>query len=184
MVVNKLSQRGLAAHCGITIGGVTKYLRGEVDPERVSFGVQRKLAEALGVTLDSLWKYYDTGEYASGMSVRDIESWLRSEAGQEDLPVLMGSLQAAGARWLQQGGVGSGGEEGEKEELYAWPRDELKAVGVSRKMLEKVGLTEEVLRDLERGRYDEEVVEAFSLVCNYQEDAVREAFEGRRAIEG
>lgn len=193
MVVNKLSQRGLAARCGVTIGAITKYLRGEVEPDNVSFGVQRRLAEALGVTIDSLWNYYETGAYHSAVTVRDIESWLRSEAGQEDLPVLMSSLQEAGTRWLEEKGEGgrchgsaAGVESGAEVvvQRYTWPREELAAAEVSERMLKRLGLTEEVLDALELGEYDDEVVEAFSVACNYEEAAVREAFEGQRAVEG
>ena len=193
MVVNKLSQRGLAARCGVTIGAITKYLRGEVEPDNVSFGVQRKLAEALGVTINSLWNYYETGAYHSAVTVRDIESWLRSEAGQEDLPVLMSSLQEAGTRWLEERGRGEQGYESAAEakssavvapKKYTWPREELAAAEVSERMLRRLGLTEEVLDALELGEYDDEVVEAFSVACNYEEAAVREAFEERKAVEG
>lgn len=186
MVVNKFSQRALASYCGVTIGAITKYLRGEVEPENTSFGVQRHLARALGVTVDSLWSYYETGEYSSGVTVKDIESWLRSEAGQEDLPVLMDSLQEAGTRWLKQKGKGGQCHEASPEVVesvrYQWPREELEAAEVSERMLQRLGLTEEVLDALERGEFDEEVVEAFSVACNYEEDAVREAFKERRPI--
>lgn len=191
MVVNKLSQRGLATRCGVTIGAITKYLRGEVEPDNVSFGVQRRLAEALGVTIDSLWNYYETGEYHSAVTVRDIESWLRSEAGQEDLPVLMSSLQEAGTRWLKERGEGGQCNESAAGvatraevtvQRYTWPREELAAAAVSERMLERLGLTEEVLDALEAGVYDDDVVEAFSVACNYEESAVREAFEGRRPV--
>lgn len=189
MVVNKFSQRALASFCGVTIGAITKYLRGEVAPENTSFGVQLHLARALGVTVDSLWRYYDTGEYASGLSVDDVESWLRSESGQEDLPVLMDSLQQAGKRWLQDKGhcyeaASEVDEKGEEVVRYLWPREELETAGISGRMLERLGLTEEVLDALERGEYGDEVVEAFSVACNYEEEAVREAFSKRMPIGG
>lgn len=186
MVVNKMSQRGLAAYCGITSGGITKYLRGEVSPENVSLSVQLKIAEALGVTVDSLWRYYETGEYQSGISAQDVESWLRSESGQEDLPVLMSALQEAGSRWLQQSGRGGlvAGEEKEDSDdpPYTWPREEIATAEVPERILQRLGLTEEVLDALERGEFDEEVVEAFSVACNYEVEAVREAFKGRKPI--
>lgn len=185
MVVNKLSQRGIADRCGVTIGAITKYLRGEVEPDNASFRVQRRLAEALGVTVDSLWKYYESGEYSSGVSIRDIEGWLRSEARQEDLPVLMDALREAGTRWLQNKGCSgeSSVDEGvEEEQPYLWPREELEAAKVPDRMLQRLGLTEEVLEALDQGEYDEDVVEAFSLACNYDVEAVREAFAERRPI--
>lgn len=190
MVFNKFSQRALAAHCGVTIGAITKYLRGEVAPENTSFGVQIQLAKAIGVTVDSLWRYYETGEYASGLGVDQVESWLRSESGQEDLPVLMDSLQQAGRRWLEkEGKTGEGhvrARRGAKkgEPPYTWPREELADVGVSERMREMMGLTEDVLSALELGEYDDRVVEAFSVACNYEEDAVREAFSKREPIIG
>lgn len=99
MLSNRLSQRALSERIGIKIGTLTKYLRGEVHPMKVGVGIQARLAEALGVTLDALLAYYRYGEYITAVSLDDVESWIRSDAGQQDLPVLM-------ARCRSQGGAG------------------------------------------------------------------------------
>ena len=52
LVANKLSQRELCAKLGITIGTLTKYLRGSVDPRNVA-SQNSSLAESLGVLLIS-----------------------------------------------------------------------------------------------------------------------------------
>ena len=179
-VVHRASQRGLCDLLGITVGTLTKYLRGEVLPTKVGLGIQSCLADALGVTLDALMNYYQTGEYATAVSIDEVESWIRSEAGQQDLPVLMASLQAAGQRWMD-------GEEPEPEvakvERWEWPIHEVRDSGVSDRFRGKIGLSDEALERLcEEGEYDEELIEAFSVACNYEIDAVREAFEKRQPI--
>ncbi len=100
MVAGRLSQRQLCERIGITIGSLTKYLRGAVAPLRVGTGIQAALAKELGVTLDALVAYYVHGHYVTEVSVEAVESWIRSEAGQEDLPRLMASLTDAGQRWM------------------------------------------------------------------------------------
>ena len=180
-VVHRTSQRGLCDLIGITIGTLTKYLRGEVAPLKVGTGIQEDLAAALGVTLDALLHYYRTGEYATAVSIDQVESWIRSEAGQQDLPTLMASLQAAGQRWVE-------GAEPEipatKVERWDWPITEVQDSGVSERFREKIGLSDEALELLcAKGEYDDELVEAFSVACNYEIEAVREAFEQRKPIE-
>jgi transcriptional regulator with XRE-family HTH domain len=179
-VVHHTSQRGLCDLLGITVGTLTKYFRGEVLPTKVGLGIQSCLADALGVTLDALMNYYQTGEYATAVSIDEVESWIRSEAGQQDLPVLMASLQAAGQRWVE-------GAEPEipatKPQRWDWPINEVRDSGVSDRFREKIGLSDEALELLcAKGSYDDELVEAFSVACNYEIEAVREAFEQRKSI--
>lgn len=182
MVLNGLSQRGLCERLGIQVGTLTKYLRGEVAPLKVGTGIQSALAEELGVTLDALIGYYQAGEYITGVSLQDVESWIRSDAGQEDLPTLMASLQAAGERWIGKGPPAAEGVE-ELVEPYTWPLEELKEAGVSEKFRERLGLSQERMAALvERGEYDEDLIEAFSVACNYELEAVREAFAQRKPI--
>lgn len=181
MVAGKHSQRGLCEQMGITIGSLTKYLRGDVAPLRVGLGIQAELAKELGVTVDALLAYYTRGEYITEVSVEQVESWIRGEAGQEDLPRLMGSLQAAGVRWT------TGNREPialpPAQEPYTWPIEELKECGVSELFREKLGLTDEALRDLaQRGQYTEELAEAFGIACNYKKEAVLEAFSKREPV--
>lgn len=183
MVAGRLSQRQLCERVGITIGSLTKYLRGAVAPLRVATGIQAALAKELGVTLDALVAYYERGEYATAVSVEEVESWIRSEAGQEDLPRLMASLTDAGQRWL--GGVGepTALPPAREPAPYTWPIEELKEVGVSEKFRERLGLTDEALKRLATtGEFDEELAEAFGIACNFDTQAVIEAFNKRVPI--
>ena len=93
LVANKYSQRELCEALGITIGTLTKYLRGSVDPSKVGVAIMRKLAAELGFTTNTLLDYFETGEYRSMLSIDDVASWIRSEAGQQDLPTLLMALQ-------------------------------------------------------------------------------------------
>ena len=93
LVANKYSQRELCDALGITIGTLTKYLRGAVDPSKVGVAIMRKLAAELGFTTNTLLDYFETGEYRSNLSIDDVASWIRSEAGQQDLPELLMALQ-------------------------------------------------------------------------------------------
>ena len=89
LALNNYSQRELSERIGITIGTMTKYLKQVVPPFKVGLGIQRLLAKELGVTMDALVAYYETGEYLTGVSLTDVERWIRSSAGQQDLPSLM-----------------------------------------------------------------------------------------------
>jgi len=191
LVSGELSQRQLAERMGITIGSFAKYLRGEVPPLRVATHIQAALARELGVTLDALVSFYMHGEYATAVTVEAVESWIRSESGQADLPRLMESLSDAGQRWLA--GVKapvalleSAAVEPEVEpepEPYTWPIEEIRDAQLSDKFRERLGLTDEVLKRLATtGEFDEDLVEAFSIACNYELDAVRDAFEKRQPI--
>lgn len=182
-VLNSATQRGLSEMMGIKVGTLTKYLRGEVAPMRVGLGIQAALADVLGVTLDALVGYYLTGEYATGLSLHAVESWIRSDAGQRDLPSIMASLQEAGKRWLQNPGGTSTEQEEEDPPPWNWPLDELRDAGVSDRFRERMGLTDERMNALVlRGEFDEDLIEAFSVACNYDMDAVREAFEERQPV--
>lgn len=181
MLLRGLSQRGLSDRIGIQVGTLTKYLRGEVAPARVGFAIQVDLAKVLGVTSDALMAYYREGEYATDLSLPDVASWIRCEAGQGDLPELMQSLQAAGLRWVEGGDAASGEEK--RPAPYTWPIEELREAGISDRFRERLGLTDERLRTLaETGDFDEDLAEAFSVACNYELPAVLEAFRGRQPI--
>lgn len=103
LIVNRISQRELCERLGITIGTLTKYLRGEVFPLNIKTHITRRLAEVRGVSLDSLLAYYETGEFKEGQSTVQMEqigAWIRSNAGQEDMAKLLEDLSAAQARIL------------------------------------------------------------------------------------
>lgn len=177
LTLNNYSQRELSERIGITIGTMTKYLKQVVPPFKVGLGIQRLLAKELGVTLDALVAYYETGEYLTGVSLSDVESWIRSSAGQHDLPALMKSMHEAALR--------AAGSEAAPAELapYTWPIEALKEAGVSDAMRERLGLTLPALNLLAKeGVYDDEMVEAFALITGMASDAVRRAFETRSPV--
>lgn len=183
MVAGRLSQRQLCERIGITIGSLTKYLRGDVAPLRVGTGIQAGLARELGVTLDALVAYYEQGQYVTEVSVEDVESWIRSEAGQEDLPRLLASLTDAGQRCLTGGADAKVLPPAPEVQRYSWPIDELKECGVSDKWRERMGLSDEALERLAMtGEFDNELAEAFGIACNYDTEAVIEAFRKREPI--
>ena len=183
MVAGRHSQRDLCSRISVTIGSLTKYLRGDIAPLRVGLGIQGLLAQELGVTLDALLAYYLTGEYATDVSVEQVESWIRSEAGQLDLPRLLASLKDAGERWVDGPVQVRKSAKPVSAPLYTWPIEELKDAGVSDLFRERLGLTDEALKLLATtGEFEEELAEAFGIACNYQKAAVIEAFQKRVAI--
>lgn len=177
MALHSWSQRELCERLGITIGTMTKYLKGMVEPFKVGLGIQSLLAKELGITLDALVAYYRTGEYETSVTLNDVESWIRSSAGQEDMPALMKSLHEASLRSL---GLS---DEREQPKPYVWPLEELARAEVSDGMREKLGLTDAVLRLLAtEGEFEDELVEAFALVTGYKSDDVRRAFAARQPV--
>ena len=103
LVTKQMPQRELAERLGVTIGTLTKYLRGEVFPNNVKTHISEKLASLRGVSLDSLLHYYDTGEFdktQAKTSIEDVVAWVESDAGQEDLISVMEQATAAQKRML------------------------------------------------------------------------------------
>ena len=88
----KISQRDLCKELDITIGTMTKYLRGEVNPFDVKTRITRNLARFLKKTPEALYNFYENGEYTDEINIDSVESWIRSQAAQEDLPRLLDSL--------------------------------------------------------------------------------------------
>ena len=95
MVMHDISQRKLGDRMGVSIGTVTKYLRGEVNPFDVRTRITRNLAGLLGITPDALFDYYDTGEYKNTLTIKDVESWIRSTSETKDLPRILAALSAS-----------------------------------------------------------------------------------------
>jgi transcriptional regulator with XRE-family HTH domain len=183
MVAGRLSQRELCNRIGITIGSMTKYLRGSVAPLRVGFGIQAALARELGVSTEALYSFYMTGEYVSEVTVQQVESWIRSESGQQDLPALMDSLRQAGQRWVEGTAEAKVLPAAKEQAPYTWPIEELKECGVSELFRERLGLTDDALRKLATdGEFTEELAEAFGIACNYRKEAVIEAFSHRAPV--
>lgn len=92
MIVNQYTQRKLCEELGITIGTMTKYLRGAVDPNRVATEIQAALAKALGKTTDALLHYYASGDYGSELTMQQVVSWCTSQMAQSDIPVLLAAI--------------------------------------------------------------------------------------------
>jgi transcriptional regulator with XRE-family HTH domain len=182
MVVNSLSQRKLAAAIGVESGTFTKYLKGRVDPSRIGAAIQWRLAKCLGVSFDALMGYYEDGHYLSGVSASDVESWIRSEAGQEDLPELLQALQEAGQRWVK----GQSTRPRPKPCVltpFEWPYDAIDRLGLPEQLLTRMGVTPEALAALvERGEFTGELVAGFALAMGLAEADVRRAFETRTPI--
>jgi transcriptional regulator with XRE-family HTH domain len=173
MVVNGLSERRLASALGITIGTTQKYFRGKVHPLKVATEITYKLAGLLGMTSDSLVRFYEGGAYESDLTLEDVVRWLRSNAGQEHLGPLLEAMSQVGNRE---------GLPPKRETLkpFTWPMQELVDAGISPALRERMGLGDEVMERLSlRGEYTEEMVEAFSVAANLEVEAVREAFKAR-----
>lgn len=181
MVASRVSQRGLAEILGVSVGTITKYLRGTVPPLNVCLEIQWKLSRALGVTLDALVSFYETGEYLTAITLEDVASWIRSDAGQESWPALMACLSDAAQRLAPAAHCAEVVEE--VRVIWDWPVLEVLEAGLTPRMRERLTLTDDRLQALaERGEFDDELVEGFAVACNYQVDAVRAAFERQEAI--
>jgi transcriptional regulator with XRE-family HTH domain len=185
MIVNEISERRMATMLGITSGTTQKYFRGEVDPLKVGTGVNRGLARLLGVSLDQLVDYYETGSYAkeldAGLSFEKVVSWMQSSDGVEHI----GSILQAAAKVCQRGVMAdlSAAAPVAPPQPFTWPLEELKSAGVSPALQERMGLTEEAMRGLtEDGEFDDALVEAFSVATNLDPVEVRKAFAGRVPI--
>lgn len=180
MILGSLSQRKLAAAIGVESGTFTKYLRGHVDPFKVGTAIQAALARQLGVTLDALLAFYEEGVYLSGVDADQVESWIRSEAGQEDLVQLLEALREAGQRW---GAPPCGHPPAQRLAAYEWPAQVVDESGLNPAILERLGIREAALDALiERGEIDEALVEGFALLLKTTPAAVREAFEARMPL--
>lgn len=179
MVINGLSERRLGAEPGITIGTTQKYFRGQVNPMNVATRINKGIAEKLGVTLDELVRFCETGEYAATLKFDQVVSWVRSSAGAEHMAGIICALSDATKR--EKAAVALADEP--EPEPYLWPEQELADAGISDALRERMGLGTEVMARLrDRGEFDDALVEAFSVAVNLEEEAVREAFRERRPI--
>lgn len=179
MVRHGLSERKLAIELGITIGTTQKYFRYKVHPFKVATGINRELARLLGITLDALVAFYETGEFRNGLGFEEVATWLRSEAGVEHMAPILRAMSELGQRVVEPAAelVAS------LRPRYEWPIQELHNAGVSEALRRRMGLTEEALERLATtGEFDDDLVEAFSVAVNLEEDTVREAFSRRTAV--
>ncbi len=181
MVLTGLSQRRLATAIGVESGTFTKYLRGTVDPWKVGSRIQARLAEQLGVTLDALMTYYEVGAYLSGVDINQVESWIRSEAGQENLTQLLEAMREASLRWLE---VENSHPKAPKLTPYEWPAEVVEKCGLDEAILEKLGISGKALQALiDEGVIDDALVSGFALVLKVPADSVRSAFEKRLPLD-
>ena len=104
MVMHSISQRKLGDELGVSIGTITKYLRAEVNPYDVRSRITRNLAALLGVTTETLYNFYDTGEFKDRLTIKDVESWIRVTSESKDLPRILSALSAS-QRKLQNVGA-------------------------------------------------------------------------------
>lgn len=179
MTDGRLSQRDLCARMGVTIGSLTKYLRGGVAPMKVGTGIQANLAAVLGISLDALVRYLRTGSYRDHIGREECVTWLIKSAELEDMAAVSSALGLGLKRLMEINPVPPPAA----PELYTWPIEELTEIGISKSMRDRMGLTEEALNALaEYGTFDDDLVEAFSLACNYDRMAVMEAFQQRKSI--
>jgi len=95
MITQKLSQRKASDKIEITIGTMTKYLRGEVNPFDVKTRITRNLARELGMTPDALYSFYETGDYKDDLSISDVVSWIKSTSKFDDLPSILEALSVS-----------------------------------------------------------------------------------------
>lgn len=100
LVKKGISQRELSRRLGIKIGTLTRYLKGDVNPYDVKLGIQRALTEELGITMAALYSKLDGTEAPSEITVRDVSSWIKSNATPEDMATLFQSQQEAQFRHL------------------------------------------------------------------------------------
>jgi transcriptional regulator with XRE-family HTH domain len=176
LISNGFSQRDLCERLGISVGTLTKYLRGAVAPMRVGLGIQKGLADQLGVTIDALVAYYVEGAYATAVTLDDVASWIRSDAGQTDLPQIMASLQEAGQRWI-------GSSSAKPADRYDWPKQELDRLKIPAAVRERLGLTDRALETLATGGgHSEDMAEGFAALIGVSTERAKKAFEAREII--
>ena len=176
LVSNRFSQRKLCTEIGVTIGTMTKYMRGSINPFKVGTEVQERLAQSLGVSLPSLLTYYRTGDYASQITRGEVTSWIRSEGAQEDIPFLLDATSAVSRLHTVKVDL----EPSIKK--YSWPLEILANRRISSAMQERLGLGKDVMEKLSQGEFEAETVEAFALLLNREPPEVEEAFTKQEAL--
>jgi len=166
---------------------------------------ERKLGEALEITIGTTQKYFKKNVHPLNVSTRV----------NRNLALLLGVSIDALMRYYEKGDYGStttfvevvswlrssAGQEHMAPILeamsaasqkgvpaakaltrprYDWPMEELRAAEISDALRERMGLGNEVLERLAvDGEFDDALVEAFSVATNLEEGAVREAFSKR-----
>tara|TARA_B100001250_G_scaffold62994_1_gene49457 strand:+ start:1079 stop:1918 length:840 start_codon:yes stop_codon:yes gene_type:complete len=128
LIQKKLSQRKACEKLEITIGTMTKYLRGEVNPFDVKTRITRNLAHELDITPEALYTFFETGAYKDSVTLEDVESWIKSTSSTEDFPRILDALshstqghQAKYVQWLN-------GSKNQKEAVQKKSKEEEKSI--------------------------------------------------------
>ena len=82
-ITKGLSQRDLCKKLEITIGTLSKYLRGLVDPLDVKSGIQKNLASSLSISLDSLIDFYSSGKMTSNLNPNQISYRIKENSKKD-----------------------------------------------------------------------------------------------------
>jgi len=82
-ITKGLSQRDLCKKLEITIGTLSKYFRGLVDPLDVKSGIQKNLASSLSISLDSLIDFYSSGKMTSNLNADQVSSWIKENSKKD-----------------------------------------------------------------------------------------------------
>ena len=133
MVKKKLSQRKACDKIDITIGTMTKYLRGEVNPFDVKTRITRNLARELGLTPEALYSFFETGEYSDSVTIDDVESWIKSTSVAADLPRILDALSSNQSQRLEESSTLEKEIEEKKQKYKRW------IMGTDVKRFTKVG---------------------------------------------
>lgn len=186
MIVRGWGVRELSKAIGVEMGTMTKYLKCRVSPYRVGWGIMRNLAAELGVTMEALDLYMQSGDFGNGESIPvnldQVETWIRTRAGQGDLLALTAAHNELVMK-LMNSGAQPAEAEAKPPAPYTWPREALEATGTPQVALDVMGLSEPVLDALEqRGEYDDQVVRLFAGLLKQSEDTIRTAFEARMPV--
>jgi transcriptional regulator with XRE-family HTH domain len=142
----EISLRQLCDILDIQSGTMTKYTKAEIDPWCTKSKIQASLAEALGVTTDSLMHYYETGEYITGVSLNAVESWISQEAMPSDASTILTALAEMHKRASNI------------KQVYSWPRRVLEGSNFDSNTLTLMGITEEMIATVERGGNVDEIL--------------------------
>tara|TARA_B100001121_G_scaffold269546_1_gene254193 strand:+ start:1919 stop:2680 length:762 start_codon:yes stop_codon:yes gene_type:complete len=94
MVSNSYSQRKLCEHLGITMGTIQKYFKGKISPFQVRGLTMGRLADCLGVSIDSIYQYLQHGEFKSTISLEDVVSYIKAH-GRKELPQILAACSEA-----------------------------------------------------------------------------------------
>ena len=166
-----ISLRQLCDILDIQSGTMTKYTKADIDPWCTKSKIQASLAEALGVTTDSLMHYYETGEYITGVSLNAVESWISQEAMPGDASTIVTALAEMHKRASNV------------KSVYEWPRRVLKESMFDSNTLELMGITEEMVAAAEQGNgVDKVLAKVIGHILGKDEGEIAKAIAEQREL--